>query len=452
MSITVSSHRALTLALVVAWLLTGCGSGTGAGSSTASGPSSAKAPAPVETEPVRIGPLTLRRTFSGTLEPATRVEIAARVGGRIEEMAVDLGDLIERGQLVARIDAAELDAAMLQAEADLAVARASVTEARAAAEFSGRVLERRLALDKDGVASKAELDSARAESSAREASVAVAIARVKRAEAALNIAQLRRSEADVVASWVEEEAPMLANEDTAVLTEADVADDDLADDFEGEAVAAAVTASGSVRAVAQRYVDEGELIQAGTPLVRVVGLDPIVAVVFVPERDYARLVTGARAELVTDAYPDERFDGVVSRVAPTFSLNTRQVRVELRIDNSSLRLKPGMFVRATLELARQESAVIVPYEALTRRDGVDGLFMVEGGTPSLARWLPVRQGIRDGDAVAVHPVGGGDWSRPPAAGTPVVTLGQELCDDGSLVNVPPIPEGATVTGTSVVPR
>ncbi|MEM8710249.1 MAG: efflux RND transporter periplasmic adaptor subunit, partial [Planctomycetota bacterium] len=195
---------------------------------------------------------------------------------------------------------------------------------------------------------------------------------------------------------------------------------------------------------------------------RVVGLDPIVAVVFVPERDYARLVVGARAQLVTDAYPDERFDGVVSRVAPTFSLNTRQVRVELSIDNGSLRLKPGMFVRATLELARQESAVIVPYEALTRRDGVDGLFLVEGSAPSVARWLPVKPGIRDGDVIAVHPAAGDDWvghdgvdhagGLAPAAGLPVVTLGQELCDDGSLVNVPPIPEGTTVTGTSVVPR
>ena len=365
---------------------------------------------------MEVAPITLRRTFSGTLEAATRVQIAARVAGRISRIAVDLGDHIERGQLIAEIDAAELEQAVMQAAADLAVSSATVTEARASAEFSARTLDRLEALDKDGIASESELDAGRAQASARKASVTVAEARVQRSEAALSLAKLQRSEAQVLATWSD-------RGDGIDIGAADLGLGELAETVGGP----------SVRAVAERYVDEGELISAGTPLVMIVGLQPIVAVVFVPERDYARVQPGAIASLITDAYPDETFEGVVSRVAPVFSRTTRQVRVELTVDNQELRLKPGMFARATLELERNDSALVIPFAAITRRDGTDGVFVLSGPDGLAVRWLPVKQLIREGDRVQIEAQPG---YPAPSAGNRIVVLGQELCDDGSRVVVP----------------
>lgn len=393
---------------LISW---GCGSGSDGTSERPSTRAAAKAAAPVEVATLEAAPITLRRTFSGTMEPATRVSIAARVGGRIARMAVDLGDQIERDQVIAEIDAAELDQAVRQAAADLAVAKATVTEAKASAEFSTRSLERLEVLDKDGIASESELDAARAQASARQASVTVAQARVERAEAALGVAQLQRSEANVLATWSSEDDPSAS-----------------------EAAQVAETVRGpSIRAIAERYVDEGELVNAGTPLVMIVGLQPLVAVVFVPERDYAKVQPGAVASLATDAYPGEFFNGVVSRVAPVFSRTTRQVRVELTVDNQELRLKPGMFVRATLELDRADQALVIPFEAITKRDDQDGVFVLSGPEPLAVRWLPVTQGIREGTRVQIKPQAGYPAIVP---GDRIVTLGQELCDDGSLVVVP----------------
>ncbi len=365
---------------------------------------------------MEVAPITQRRTFSGTLEATTRVQVAARVTGRISRIAVDLGDHIERGQVIAEIDAAELEQAVLQSAADLAVAKATVTEARASAEFSARTLERLEALDKDGIASASELDAGRAQASARKASVTVAEARVQRAEAALGVAQLQRSEASVLATWSSDDGPTVQG----------ATDSGLGDPAE-------TVRPPSVRAVAERYVDEGELVSAGTPLVMIVGLQPIVAVVFVPERDYAKVQPGAIASLTTDAYPDEAFEGVVSRVAPVFSRTTRQVRVELTVNNEELRLKPGMFVRATLELDRNEAALVIPFAAITRRDGADGVFVLSGPDGLAVRWLPVRQKIREGARVEIEAQPG---FPAVSAGNRVVTLGQELCDDGSRVVVP----------------
>ncbi|QDV05130.1 Multidrug resistance protein MdtA precursor [Planctomycetes bacterium Poly30] len=378
-----------------------------------------KAAVPVDVAAIELAPITLRRTFSGTLEAATRVQIAARVGGRISSMAVDIGDHVKRGQLVAEIDASELDQAVLQADADLAVAKATVIEAEAAADFATRALERLEALDKDGVASKSELDSARAQSSARKASVAVAKARVQRAEAQLGVARIQRNEAEVLANWSDDPAVQPVR----------TGDDDLT----SEQGAAPAPVEQSIRAVAERYVDEGELVAAGAPLLLVVGLQPIVAVVFVPERDYARVVPGALANLTTDAYPERTFRGVVTRVAPVFSRTTRQVRVELRVENEDLELKPGMFVRATLELASEDAALVIPFAAITRRNDTDGVFLLPGGREGRVQWVPVRQRIREDDLVSIESLPGGRAASP---GDRVVTLGQELCDDGSLVVIP----------------
>ncbi|NIR30343.1 MAG: HlyD family efflux transporter periplasmic adaptor subunit, partial [Gammaproteobacteria bacterium] len=70
-----------------------------------------------------------------------------------------------------------------------------------------------------------------------------------------------------------------------------------------------------------------------------VELDPITAVFYVTERDYARLKPGQEAALSTDAYPGESFSGRIVRIAPVFRESTRQARVELRVANPDLRLK-----------------------------------------------------------------------------------------------------------------
>ncbi|MDJ0991405.1 MAG: biotin/lipoyl-binding protein, partial [Desulfobacterales bacterium] len=86
-------------------------------------------PVPVEVAPIQRGPIVLRRTFNGALEARAQFVVAPKVGGRIEELMVDLADTVTRGQVVAKLDSDEYVQAMAQAEADLVVAKANVTEA-----------------------------------------------------------------------------------------------------------------------------------------------------------------------------------------------------------------------------------------------------------------------------------------------------------------------------------
>lgn len=347
-------------------------------------------PAPVEVAPVERGPIVLRRTFSGSLEALARFDVASQVGGRVERLLVDAGDTVARGQLVAVLEDDEFVQEVALSEAELAVAKANVTEARSRAATAQRALERMTALGGQGVASESQLDLVRTEQQAAQASLEVARAQVQRAEASLATARIRLGYTQVTARWVE-------------------GDDE--------------------RVVAERFVDPGDTVSAHGPLLSIFEIDPITAVVNVTERDYRRIAPGMLATLATDAYPGRTFEAEATRVSPVFREASRQARVELQAPNRDQALKPGMFIRATLVLERAEDALIVPEAALTRRRDEDGVFVVDAAGARVA-WKPVVVGIREGDRVQVTAAGGIDGR--------VVVLGQQLVEDGASIVIPEV--------------
>ena len=346
---------------------------------------------PVEVAPVEHGPIELRRTFSGALESPAKFVVAPKVSGRVVELSVDLGDEVDRGQVVARLDNDEYVQAVLQAEADLSVARANLSEARSTLEIAERELQRIQTLKKRGVASESQLDTARSEQLAARAGLAVAQAGLAKSEALLETARIRLGYTSVSANW---------------------------------------TGGNERRHVAERFVDAGDTVSANSPLISIVELHPLTGVIYVTEKDYARLDIGQAALLLTDAYPRERFAGRVARIAPVFTEDTRQARVELRIDNPDRRLKPGMFIRATVVLEREAEAVVVPAKALTERNDRLGLFVLEETSKSVA-WRAVQTGIREDRRVQIL--------TPPLSGR-VVTLGQQMLEHGSRVSIPDLSE------------
>jgi RND family efflux transporter MFP subunit len=341
---------------------------------------------PVEVAAIERGPIERRRTFTGTLEAHAEFVVAPKVGGRIEQVDVDLGDTVTRGQVVAKLDNAEFVQAVEQARAGLAVAEANLAEAESLLKIAQRELGRVDQLRERGVSSESQRDVAMADQLAKQAHVKVTKAQVTKAEAELETTRIRLAYTQVTAGW---------------------------------------RGGNERRLVAERYVDEGETVSANAALLRIVELDPITAVVFVTERDYGRLEPGQAAMLTTDAWPDETFDGHIQRIAPVFRESVRQARVELKVANPKLRLKPGMFIRATVVLERVADTLVVPEQALTRRDQRDGVFVVTPDGQSVV-WCEVRTGIRQGSRVQVF--GEGLHGQ-------VVVLGQQMLAQGSAISI-----------------
>ena len=352
-------------------------------------------PFPVEVAEIQRGPIELRRSFSGALEARAEFVVAPKVSGRVEKLFVNLSDTVRRGQVVGELENAEYVQAVAQAKADLVVAKANLAMAKSALEIANREFERTKKLLKRGIASDSEFDTARADLLSKQAQLEVANAQVTKAASSLETANIRLGYTKVTASW---------------------------------------TGGNEYRVVAERYLDEGQTVAANDPLLLIVELHPIVGVVYVTEKDYARLRPGQVVLMTTDAYPDEQFPGRIDRIAPVFSKSTRQARVEMTIENSQHRLKPGMFIRATVVLERVAETTTVPQQALTARNNKTGVFVVSEDGRSVA-WREVRLGIREGGRVQVEGEG--------LSGL-VVTLGQQLVDDGSSITIADM-QGETVS-------
>jgi RND family efflux transporter MFP subunit len=343
--------------------------------------------APVEVARIEHGPMQMRRTFSGALESPAAFVVRPKISGRIVRLGVALADTVTRGQVVAWLDDDEPVQLVAQAAAELAVAQASLVEAKSALVIASRELQRIATLRQRGVASESQFDTAQADQLTKEAQSKVAVAHVTKAEAVLASAKVRLGYTQVVALW---------------------------------------NGGHEHRVVAERFADEGETVAANAPLVSIVELNPIIGVIFVAERDYGRLQPGQPASLTTDAYPGDTYQGRIDRIAPIFRQATRQARVELVFENPDHRLKPGMFIRVTVALDQVDEATIVPEQALTTRADRTGVFVVDDDGKAVT-WREVRVGIREGNRVQVE--GEGLTGR-------VVTLGQQLVNDGSAITIP----------------
>jgi RND family efflux transporter MFP subunit len=343
----------------------------------------------VEVAEVTQGPISLVRTFSGQLEANSSFTVSPKVAARVRTIKVDIGDVVVPGQLLAELDSAEFELAVLEASAEVSVAKANLAQAKQSLEIARKTTTRAETLFKRGVSSEAELDASNNALLAIESDVAVYKAQLDRSEASLDSAEIQLAYTDVRAEW------------------------------EGER---------SERLVSARYIDEGQMVTMSNALLEIVDVKVLSGVFFVTEKDYARLQLMQKVELTTDAYPGQVFEATIARIAPVFQASSRQARIELHVPNTDALLKPGMFVQARVEVASEANAFIVPESAVVRRSDQIGIFLVDTGENENIRasWRPVQTGIREGGRVQV--IGANLSGR-------VITLGQQQVEDGARVKI-----------------
>lgn len=348
-------------------------------------------PVAVETDSVRFGPIQEIRQFTGSVYPQYQYVIAPKVSGRIIEIRKRIGDQIQRDEVIARVDDAEYQQAVREAEANLKIAHASLTEARSQLSLARQELERVESLQQKGIASPAELDAATANFDAQQSRLKLAQAQVEQREASLKSAKIRL--------------------DYTVLAAPEPG-------FTGE-----------------RFVDEGSLLAPNDPVISVIGIDKVIIRTTIIEKDYGLIHTGQHAEVEVDAFPSKGFEGQVARIAPLLQLTSRMAQMEIEVLNDSLILKPGMFARVNVLIEERDTTQIVPSKAVINRDGQRGIFLIDLENTT-ARYVPVRVGIVTPDETEIL--------TPEIEGL-VVTLGQHLLTEGSPVILPQSP-GETRTG------
>jgi len=345
------------------------------------------APVAIETRPIRKDVIRDIGIFTGSLLPKSQFIVAPKVAGWLKKILVNIGDTVQQNQVIAILDDEEFTQQVQQARAELQVAKANAENCTSDLDIAKREYERAKALREKKIASASELDESEAAFNACQTRLKVSFAQVAQKEAALKTADVRLSYTKVQAFW--------ENGD-------------------------------QTRVVGERFVDEGALLQVNEPIVSILENNPLTAVVYVIERDYQKVKVGQQSIVTTDAYPDKTFTGGVVRIAPLLKESSRQARVEMEVPNPDRLLKPGMFVRAKIEFARHDNAMLIPFAALVRREGKEGIFIAEMSNLK-ARFVPVTTGIINGELAEVI--------EPKISGL-VVTMGNHLLEDGSDIMLP----------------
>jgi len=338
----------------------------------------------VKTRPLATGSLVDEGNFVGTIEPTTRFLVSPRISGRIKQLMVDIGDKISNGQIIARLDDEELGLAVKQAEADLEIARANFNESTGLLEISQKELERVQKMRQQKVSSEADVENAQASHKTRQARHQVNRALLSQKQSALETARIRLGYASIDASW---------------------------------------SGGAEQRFIAERFLNEGSMVSANTPIVSVIDIATVTAVIDVVERDYFKISKGLKAVIEPAAIPGCVYQATVSRIAPLLDQSSRQARIELELQNVDYALKPGMFIKCRIVFARRDSTVIAPSSAIVRRNDVEGVFVTDKET-STARFVPVKTGFIEGDKTEI---------LSPELSGEVVTLGHHLLEDGATV-------------------
>lgn len=341
-----------------------------------------------ETATVDRGDIRVVVSATGTLAAISTVEVGSRISGQLLSVDVDFNDRVKAGQVIAQIDPAPLRTRLSQAEANLASARAAVTEAASAMANAEADYNRKRDLVAAQLISRSEAEfalTARDQARARHTS---ALASVRQAEASVESARL---------------------------------------DLEYTVIRAPVDG-----VVLERAVEAGQTVAANfqTPrLFQIVeDLAKMQLELSVDESDIGQIRAGQPVSFVVDSYPDRRFEGRVSQirlVAKTIQ-NVVTYAVIADVDNRNGLLMPGMTASAEIDVGRRANALRVPNMALRfappgqtelPSSSADGLRIdIEDGLNALLDSLdlsPAQRAAFDNNRKALRSRGGAPVALPP---------------------------------------
>lgn len=313
-----------------------------------------------EPETVRVHRENLDRTVAatGVIRPmdGAEINVGSRVSGIVLSIPVKVGETVDRGDLLARIDPTEFLSEVDQARADLALAEAQLTTARSVHARSSK-------LASDGVVAQTELEAAIGDLEVAKARVALAQARVSSATIRLGYTEIRAPIRGVIAE---------------VTTR------------EGETVAASF---------------------AAPTFVTIVDLERLEVQAYVDETDIGQVFVGQSASFTVDTYSDAEFGARVSAVNPKARLQNGVVNYIVLLEfegQDDYVLRPEMTAHALLLLEQRSAALTLPRNTIKREEGRqfvtvkrDGLWVdqqIEAGWRTDNR-VEIREGLEEGETV-----------------------------------------------------
>jgi HlyD family secretion protein len=376
-------------------------------------------PTPVQTAPIQRGQGNRSIQLAGQTEANRSATLRTQTAGTVERVFVEVGDRVKPGMTIATLDDDDGQLALAEAQAKLAQARSEL--ARLQVGTRSEIIAQRQAQVRSAQASESEAQDnlnrnsslvkagALAQRVLVEARARVDTARAQRLQAEATLAEATagptREEIDAQTASVAA-AQSVVNQSRLTLTRTQVK----------------APIGGTVQT---RQVNVGDLVQSRDPVLTLVSNDQLDVFLELPEQLTGSVTPGLPVELRARALPEWRGRATISGVVPAANAASRRQLVRLRLSNPPQNLLPKMAIAGTLQLPIESTNLVVPRDALVRRD---------------ENWLVYT--VRDGKAVEVKVQTIADLGETMAisstqlrAGQAVVVRGSEALKPGSPVQV-----------------
>jgi len=300
----------------------------------------------VELAPVVHADVNRELSVVGNLIGDQTVSVVPKTAGRLMDIAVKLGDRVNRGQRIAKIEDEEILEQVRQADAAFEVAKATIRQREADLALAKTNVERSRNLFQRQLLPQQTLDDA--EAKYQSAQAALDLARAQNTQSQSRLDELRITQQNTIIT-----SPV--------------------NGF-----------------VARRAVDPGAFVSPNSPVVDVVDITRVRLVANIIEKDLKQIGVGDIARVEVDAFPGEDFMGRIARVSPVLDPATRTAPLEVEISNPQYRLKPGMYARVGIITESHPNALVVPTNAVVDVNGTRGVYL---SVNNLAAFHPVKIGI-----------------------------------------------------------
>jgi HlyD family secretion protein len=364
------------------------------------------------TVPVQTQSLTVSFEASGSIEPITSVNISPKNAGRLTALYVDQGDKVKAGQLLARMDSANLTAELAQAQAELAQAEAEYTKvlngnrqeaiaraksqvlsAQAKVDLNAKKLEKNRWLAQEGAIAQLTLDEYLSADKTSRASLAEAQEQLRELENGSRPEDIEQSQAKVAAAKAKVDLARTELNETAIYAP-----------FDGiisqkyATVGAVVTPNVSASATSSATSSSIVSIASGLEVK-----------VNVSEATIAQIKPNQTVKIAADAYPYRTFQGRVQQIAPEAIIENNVTSFEVKVEliSGQTELRSGMNVDAVFVGKKIPNALTIPTVAITTNQGEIGVMVL--GDRNQAQFKPVRVGFsQDGQTQIIQGLASGD--------------------------------------------
>ncbi len=333
------------------------------------------------TVPVQTQSLTVRLEASGSIEPITSVNISPKNTGRLTALYVEQGDTVKAGQLLARMDSANLTAELAQAQAELAQAKAEYTKilngnrqeaiaraksqvlsAQAQADLSAKRLEKNRWLAQEGAIAQLTLDEYISTDKTARASLAEAQEQLRELENGSRPEDIEQSKAKVAAAKAKVDLAQTELEDTAIYAPFDgIISQKYA--TVGAVVTPNVSASTTSSATSSSILSIASGLEVN---------------VNVSEATIAQIEPNQTVEIVAEAYPYRTFQARVKQIAPEAIIENNVTSFEVKVEliTGQAELRSGMNVDAIFVGKKIANALTIPTVAITTNQGEIGVMVL----------------------------------------------------------------------------